>query len=85
MNNILFYFIFYDVAVRTKKPMDILKSEGLWKDESLREYFSHVHSLTPSLNEDADRILRAVFLYHRRNPNRQVERSTARLLDSLIR
>ncbi|XP_034939712.1 DNA helicase MCM9-like [Chelonus insularis] len=67
------------------KQMEILKSEGLWNVESLREYFSHIHTLNPELTEDAEKILTAVFLYHRSNPYRKEERTTVRLLDSLIR
>ncbi|XP_044013038.1 DNA helicase MCM9-like isoform X2 [Aphidius gifuensis] len=74
-----------DIKMSAKKPMDILKSEGLWKDESLREYFSHVHLLNPKLTKPAEKVLSAVFLYHRKNPNRREERTTVRLLDSLIR
>ncbi|KAK0171671.1 hypothetical protein PV328_005094 [Microctonus aethiopoides] len=71
--------------IRVKKPMELLKSEGMWTTESLREYFAHIHSIKPSLSKEAEKILSAVFLYHRHNPNRREERTTVRLLDSLIR
>ncbi|XP_066582930.1 DNA helicase MCM9-like [Prorops nasuta] len=67
------------------KPMDFLKSEGIWKEESLREYFAHIHTLKPVLTKFAKKILSATYLYHRSNPDRRAERTTVRLLDSLIR
>lgn len=65
--------------------MDLLKSEGLWKEDSLREYLAHVHTLRPVLTREAERTLSATYLYHRSNPGRRAERTTVRLLDSLIR
>ncbi|XP_015126143.1 DNA helicase MCM9 [Diachasma alloeum] len=75
-----------DQDTRTvKKPMELLKSDNLWDEESLREYFAYIHTLEPTLTEEADVILRATFLHHRKNPNRREERTTVRLLESLIR
>lgn len=65
--------------------MDLLKSEEIWKIESLREYFAHVHTLNPPLSEAAEQVLSAVFVHHRGNPNRQGDRTTVRLLESLVR
>lgn len=81
------YLYLFDIIFfrRVKKPMELLKSEGMWTTESLREYFAHIHSIKPALSKDAEKILSAVFLYHRHNPNRREERTTVRLLDSLIR
>ncbi|XP_043284468.1 DNA helicase MCM9-like isoform X2 [Venturia canescens] len=68
-----------------KKPMDLLKSDGIWKEESLREYLAYVHSIKPVLTREAEKVLSTVFLYHRSNPDRREERTTVRLLDSLVR
>ncbi|XP_019701010.2 DNA helicase MCM9 isoform X2 [Harpegnathos saltator] len=58
---------------------------GLWREESLCEYFAHVRALKPVLTEEAKKILSATYLYHRSNPCKRPERTTVRLLDSLIR
>ncbi|KAG7206657.1 hypothetical protein KM043_000333 [Ampulex compressa] len=68
-----------------KKDMELLKSEGLWKEESLREYLAHIHTLRPTLTQEAQKVLSATYLYHRCHPHRRAERTTVRLLDSLIR
>ncbi|XP_076240123.1 DNA helicase MCM9 [Calliopsis andreniformis] len=64
---------------------ELLKAEGLWKTDTLREYFAHIHSLEPQLTKEAELILRKVYMYHRSDSNRREERTTVRLLDSLIR
>ncbi|CAK9819692.1 DNA helicase MCM9 [Anthophora quadrimaculata] len=69
----------------SKSHIDLLRTEGLWKEDTLREYLAHVHSLQPKLSSEAERVLRATYLYHRSRPNRREERTTVRLLDSLIR
>ncbi|KAL6263429.1 hypothetical protein P5V15_006219 [Pogonomyrmex californicus] len=58
---------------------------GLWSEETLCEYFAHVRALKPELTEEAKKILSATYLYHRSDPYRRSERTTVRLLDSLIR
>ncbi|EZA51963.1 DNA replication licensing factor MCM9 [Ooceraea biroi] len=58
---------------------------GLWREETLGEYFAHVRTLKPVLTESAQKILSATYLYHRSDPYRRPERTTVRLLDSLIR
>ncbi|KZC07133.1 DNA replication licensing factor MCM9 [Dufourea novaeangliae] len=68
-----------------KNHIELLKSEGVWKEESLREYLAHIHSLQPELTKEAELVLRATYLYHRSHPGRREERTTVRLLDSLIR
>ncbi|XP_076649480.1 DNA helicase MCM9 isoform X2 [Halictus rubicundus] len=65
--------------------IELLKSEGMWKEESLREYLAHVHCLQPEMTKEAESVLRAAYLYHRSRPERREERTTVRLLDSLIR
>lgn len=65
--------------------MGPLNLTGLWREESLCEYFAHVRLLKPVLTEEAKKILSATYLYHRSNPGRRPERTTVRLLDSLIR
>lgn len=65
--------------------IDSLKLEGLWTEESLREYLAHIHTLKPILTVEAKKVLSATYLYHRSNPERRAERTTVRLLDSLIR
>lgn len=69
----------------SKTHLDLFKSEGLWKEDSLREYLAHVHVLRPNMTKEAERVLSATYLYHRSNPDRRAERTTVRLLDSLIR
>ncbi|XP_015599032.1 DNA helicase MCM9 [Cephus cinctus] len=64
---------------------NLLKTDGLWKEESLRKYLAYVHTLKPILSEQAAKIVSAVYLHHRSNPYRRAERTTVRLLDSLIR
>lgn len=65
--------------------MDLLESEGLWKEDTLREYLAHVHTLRPTMTKEAEQVLSTTYLYHRSNPDRRAERTTVRLLDSLIR
>ncbi|XP_035717705.1 DNA helicase MCM9-like isoform X1 [Vespa mandarinia] len=69
----------------TMQHIDSVKLEGLWTEESLREYLAHVHTLKPILTLEAEKVLSATYLYHRSNPERRAERTTVRLLDSLIR
>lgn len=57
----------------------------MWKEDTLREYLTYIHSLQPALTKEAETVLRATYLYHRSHPNRREERTTVRLLDSLIR
>ncbi|XP_017893509.1 DNA helicase MCM9-like [Ceratina calcarata] len=68
-----------------KNPLELLRTEGLWKEDTLREYLAHVHSLEPKLTKEAEMVLRATYLYHRSHPDRREERTTVRLLDSLMR
>ncbi|XP_012055437.1 PREDICTED: DNA helicase MCM9-like [Atta cephalotes] len=65
--------------------MGPLNLTGLWSEETLCEYFTHVHTLKPVLTEEAQKILSATYLHHRSDPQRRPERTTVRLLDSLIR
>ncbi|XP_071564040.1 DNA helicase MCM9 isoform X1 [Temnothorax nylanderi] len=65
--------------------MGPLNLTGLWSEETLCEYFAHVRALKPTLTEDAKKILSATYLHHRSDPYRKPERTTVRLLDSLIR
>lgn len=58
---------------------------GMWMEETLCEYFAHVRTFKPELTEEAKKILSASYLYHRSDPYRRPERTTVRLLDSLIR
>ncbi|XP_054009344.1 DNA helicase MCM9-like [Hylaeus anthracinus] len=71
--------------IGSKNHIELLKSEGLWKEDSLREYLAYIHSLQPVLTKEAEAVLRATYLYHRSHPDRREERTTVRLLDSLIR
>lgn len=65
--------------------MGPLNLTGLWSEETLCEYFAHVRALKPMLTEEAKKILSATYLHHRSDPHRKPERTTVRLLDSLIR
>lgn len=65
--------------------MGPLNLTGLWSEETLCEYFAHVRALKPMLTEEAKKILSATYLHHRSDPRRKPERTTVRLLDSLIR
>ncbi|XP_076180354.1 DNA helicase MCM9 [Ptiloglossa arizonensis] len=69
----------------SKNHIELLKSEGLWKEDTLREYLAYIHSLQPILTKEAELVLRTIYLYHRSHPGRREERTTVRLLDSLIR
>ncbi|KAK1122278.1 hypothetical protein K0M31_009501 [Melipona bicolor] len=73
------------VQTDSKSHIELLKSENLWKEDILREYLAHVHSLQPKLTKEAEMVLRTTYLYHRSHPDRREERTTVRLLDSLIR
>lgn len=68
-----------------KNHVDLLRTEGLWKEDTLREYFAYIHTLQPKLTKEAEMVLRATYLYHRSHPDRREERTTVRLLDSLLR
>lgn len=74
-----------ETQIDKKQSIDSLKSEGLWTEESLREYLTHIRTLKPNLTPIAEKVLSATYLYHRSNPERKAERTTVRLLDSLIR
>lgn len=63
-------------------PLNLM---GLWSEETLSEYFAHVRALKPVLTDEAKKILSATYLHHRSDPYRKPERTTVRLLDSLIR
>ena len=41
--------------------------------------------MKPRMTENAEKILRAAFLYHRSRPGRRDDRTTVRLMDSLVR
>lgn len=41
--------------------------------------------MKPSLTVEAEKVISATYLYHRSNPSRRAERTTVRLLDSLVR
>lgn len=69
----------------SKNHIELLNTEDLWKEDILREYLAYVHSLQPKLTKEAEMVLRATYLYHRSHPDRREERTTVRLLDSLIR
>lgn len=57
----------------------------MWKEDTLREYFAYIHSLEPELTKEAELILRKIYLHRRADSDRREERTTVRLLDSLIR
>ncbi|XP_031784957.1 DNA helicase MCM9 [Nasonia vitripennis] len=65
--------------------LSILKTDGLWDEKTLREYFAHVHTMKPVMTKDAEKVLRATYFYHRHRPERREERTTVRLMDSLVR
>lgn len=69
----------------SKNHIEFLNTEDLWKEDTLRKYLAYVHSLQPKLTKEAEMVLRATYLYHRSHPDRREERTTVRLLDSLIR
>lgn len=69
----------------SKNHIELLNTEDLWKEDTLRKYLAYVHSLQPKLTKEAEMVLRATYLYHRSHPDRREERTTVRLLDSLIR
>jgi hypothetical protein len=58
---------------------------GLWREETLCEYFAHVRTLKPVITENSQKILSATYLYLRSDPHTRPERKTVRLLESLIR
>ncbi|XP_033209023.1 probable DNA helicase MCM9 isoform X3 [Belonocnema kinseyi] len=62
-----------------------LQKSNLWKEDELREYLAHIHSIKPILTPEADQVLQAVFLQHRYDPERRDERKTMRMLESLVR
>lgn len=67
------------------RKIDLSKTDGLWKEDSLKEYFTYIHFFKPIITKEAEQVLSAAYLYHRSDPTRRAERRTVRLLDSLIR
>lgn len=65
--------------------LSILKTDGIWDEKTLREYFAHIHSFRPAMTKEAERVLCATYMYHRHRPERREERTTVRLMDSLVR
>ncbi|XP_058800942.1 DNA helicase MCM9-like isoform X2 [Phymastichus coffea] len=65
--------------------LSLLKTDGLWDEKTLREYFAHIHSLRPVMTKEAEKVLRATYLFHRQRKERKEERTTVRLMDSLVR
>ena len=65
--------------------ISIIKTDGLWDEKTLREYFAHIHNLKPKMTKEAERVLCAAYMYHRHRPDRREERTTVRLMDSLVR
>lgn len=62
-----------------------LNVDGLWSEKTLQEYFVHISSLKPKMTSNAQKILTRAFMYHRSRPDRHEERTTVRLMDSLVR
>ncbi|KAJ8683906.1 hypothetical protein QAD02_019698 [Eretmocerus hayati] len=65
--------------------LSILKTEGLWDEKTLREYFAHIHVFKPKMTKHAELVLRTAYMFHRHRPERREERTTVRLMDSLVR
>ncbi|XP_051163517.1 DNA helicase MCM9-like [Leptopilina boulardi] len=62
-----------------------VESTNMWKEDDIREYLAHIHSLNPVMTEEAEKVLEAVFVHHRHDPNRGNERKTVRMMESLMR
>ncbi|XP_014225691.1 DNA helicase MCM9-like [Trichogramma pretiosum] len=73
--------------METSQPGDvsILNTDGLWDEKTLREYFAYVHHFKPAMTKEAERILCGAYMYHRHRDERREERTTVRLMDSLVR
>lgn len=68
-----------------EKKLDLSELENLWSEETLRDYFGLLHTLKPVISPEASAVIRATYQYHRLNMNRRAERTTVRLLESLVR
>ncbi|XP_043481478.1 DNA helicase MCM9-like [Leptopilina heterotoma] len=58
---------------------------NIWKEDDIREYLAHIHSLKPLMTEEAEKVLQAVFVHYRYDPKRETERKTVRMMESLVR
>lgn len=58
---------------------------NIWNPELLSAYFSIVKGIHPVLTDDANSILSSYYQAQRQAPDRNVARTTVRLLDSLVR
>ncbi|XP_015518346.1 DNA helicase MCM9-like [Neodiprion lecontei] len=73
------------ITLGPEKQLNILETGTLWTEETVRDYFALVHTLKPAISPEASEVIRATYRYHRLNPERRAERTTVRLLESLVR
>ncbi|XP_012256179.2 DNA helicase MCM9-like [Athalia rosae] len=74
-----------NVLISPKKRLEIMESKNSWTEETLRDYFALIRTMKPVMSPEASEVIRATYRYHRLNPDRRAERTTVRLLDSLVR
>ena len=65
--------------------LPIKSNEDTWSFEKMKSYFSLIKSLTPTLTEEASDILSKYYTTQRQAGERNADRTTVRMLESLIR
>lgn len=74
-----------NIVIDTIKKGFLDEPDAAWNVETLQTYFMIVKDLNPIVTENANAILQAYFNHELQKPARNAARTTARLLDSLIR
>lgn len=68
-----------------KNAPDGQSQPNLWSMDKIRSYLCFIRSLSPALTEGAKRVLAAYYKAQRQTDDRNVARTTMRLLESIIR
>lgn len=73
------------LAAASKQARTNPRNETIWSIEKLRAHFVAARNVNPEMTEEAHDLLGAYYLKCRNDPQRDLGRTTVRLLDSLCR